>query len=117
VKRWLLTLFALLLMIPSVALAAGSAVILGIDDANLYDGMTKPKSRVHANRGQRGCDIVLPLVTTGSISGSTIVATPNLGTVGSAPFVFGNYQKTVSLGTQPLTTGRVRQPAIMFDLI
>ena len=105
-KRWLLGLFALLLMIPSAALAAGSTVILGIDDANLYDGMTRTYSQGYSPTVTNGvATIVLPLVTTGSISGSTIVATPNLGTVGSAPFVFGNYQKTVPLSTQPVNNG------------
>ncbi len=105
-KRWLLTIFALLLMIPSAALAAGSTVILGIDDANLYDGMTRTYSQGYSPTVANGvATIVLPLVTTGSISGSTIAATPNLGTVGSAPFVFGNYQKTVPLSTQPVNSG------------
>lgn len=85
---------------------SSSTVILGIDDANLYDGMTKTYSQGYTPTVANGvATIVLPLVTTGSISGSTIVATPNLGTVGSAPFVFGNYQKTVALGTQSINNG------------
>ena len=118
-KRWLLTIFALLLMIPSAALAAGSTVILGIDDANLYDGMTRTYSQGYSPIVANGvATIVLPLVTTGSISGSTIVATPNLGTVGSAPFVFGNYQKTVALSTQPVNngTGTATCYYVRFDL-
>jgi hypothetical protein len=119
VKRWLLGIFALLLMIPSAALAAGSTVILGIDDANLYDGMTRTYSQGYSPTVANGvATIVLPLVTTGSISGSTIVATPNLGTVGSAPFVFGNYQKTVPLSTQPVNngTGSATCYYVRFDL-
>ncbi|MEA4913712.1 MAG: CARDB domain-containing protein [Christensenella sp.] len=118
-KRWLLGIFALLLMIPSAALAAGSTVILGIDDANLYDGMTRTYSQGYSPTVANGvATIVLPLVTTGSISGSTIVATPNLGTVGSAPFVFGNYQKTVALGTQSVNngTGTATCYYVRFDL-
>ena len=118
-KRWLLGIFALLLMIPSAALAAGSTVILGIDDANLYDGMTRTYSQGYSPTVANGvATIVLPLVTTGSISGSTIVATPNLGTVGSAPFVFGNYQKTVPLSTQPINngTGTATCYYVRFDL-
>jgi hypothetical protein len=62
--------------------------------------------------------IVLPLVTTGSISGSTIVATPNLGNVESSPFVFGNYQKSVPLSTQPVNngTGTAECYYVRFDL-
>jgi len=119
VKRWLLGIFALLLMIPSAALAASSTVILGIDDANLYDGMTRTYSQGYSPTVANGvATIVLPLVTTGSISGSTIVATPNLGTVGSAPFVFGNYQKTVALSTQPANngTGTATCYYVRFDL-
>lgn len=106
-------------MIPSAALAAGSTVILGIDDANLYDGMTRTYSQGYSPTVANGvATIVLPLVTTGSISGSTIVATPNLGTVGSAPFVFGNYQKTVPLSTQPVNngTGTATCYYVRFDL-
>ncbi|MEG1523575.1 MAG: CARDB domain-containing protein [Clostridia bacterium] len=119
-KRWLLTIFALLFMIPSVTLAASSTVILGIDDANLYDGMTRTYSQGYSPTVANGvATIVLPLVTTGSISGSTIVATPNLGTVGSAPFVFGNYQKTVALSTQPVNngTGTATCYYVRFDLM
>jgi hypothetical protein len=119
VKRWLLGIFALLLIIPSVALAAGSTVILGIDDANLYDGMTKTYSQGYTPTVANGVTtIVLPLVTTGSISGSTIVATPNLGSVETSPFVFGNYQKTVALGTQSINsgTGTAECYYVRFDL-
>ena len=105
-KGWLFGIFALLLVIPAIALADTSTVILGIDDANLYDGMTKTYSQGYSPTVANGvATIVLPLVTTGSISGSTIVATPNLGSVESSPFVFGNYQKTVALGTQSINNG------------
>lgn len=118
-KRWLLGLFALLLVIPSVAWADTSTVILGIDDANLYDGMTRTYSQGYSPTVENGvATIVLPLVTTGSISGSTIVATPNLGSVEASPFVFGNYQKTVVLGTQSVNsgTGTVECYYVRFDL-
>lgn len=106
-------------MIPSIALAASSTVILGIDDANLYDGMTRTYSQGYSPTVANGvATIVLPLVTTGSISGSTIVAMPNLGNVESSPFVFGNYQKTVPLGTQSVNngTGTVTCYYVRFDL-
>ena len=97
-KRWLLSVFAIILLaVPSISLAADSTVILGIDDANLYDGMTKTYSQGYTPTVANGvATIVLPLVTNGSISGSTIVATPNLGNVESSPFVFGNYQMKTS---------------------
>ena len=118
-KRWLFGIFALLLAIPAIALADTSTVILGIDDANLYDGMTKTYSQGYTPTVANGvATIVLPLVTTGSISGSTIVATPNLGNVESSPFVFGNYQKTVALGTQSINngTGTAECYYVRFDL-
>ena len=69
-KRWLIGIFALLLVIPAVALADTSTVILGIDDANLYDGMTKTYSQGYSPTVANGvATIVLPLVTTGSIRG------------------------------------------------
>lgn len=118
-KRWLTGLFVLLLTIPAIALADTSTVILGIDDANLYDGMTRTYSQGYSPTVANGvATIVLPLVTTGSISGSTITATPNLGSVESSPFVFGNYQKTVALGTQSVNNGTSTAECyyIRFDL-
>ncbi|HWP22273.1 MAG TPA: CARDB domain-containing protein [Candidatus Cryosericum sp.] len=118
-KRWLTGLFLLLLVVPAIALADTSTVILGIDDTNLYDGMTRTYSQGYSPTVSNGvATIVLPLVTTGSISGSTITATPNLGSVESSPFVFGNYQKTVALGTQSVNngTGTAECYYIRFDL-
>lgn len=118
-KRWLTGLFVLLLVVPALALADTSTVILGIDDTNLYDGMTRTYSQGYSPTVSNGvATIVLPLVTTGSISGSTITATPNLGSVESSPFVFGNYQKTVALGTQSVNNGAgtVECYYIRFDL-
>ncbi|MEN6595410.1 MAG: hypothetical protein ABFC31_10750 [Clostridiaceae bacterium] len=118
-KRWLIGLFVLLLVVPAIALADTSTVILGIDDTNLYDGMTRTYSQGYSPTVSNGvATIVLPLVTTGSISGSTITATPNLGSVESSPFVFGNYQKTVALGTQSVNsgTGTAECYYIRFDL-
>mgnify|MGYP000888403351 FL=1 len=118
-KRWLMGLFILLLAVPAIALADTSTVILGIDDANLYDGMAKTYSQGYSPTVANGvATIVLPLVTTGSISGSTIVATPNLGNVESSPFVFGNYQKSVPLGTQSVNngTGTAECYYVRFDL-
>ncbi|MEN6419564.1 MAG: CARDB domain-containing protein [Clostridiaceae bacterium] len=118
-KRWLIGLFVLLLVVPALALADTSTVILGIDDTNLYDGMTRTYSQGYSPTVSNGvATIVLPLMTTGSISGSTITATPNLGSVESSPFVFGNYQKTVALGTQSVNngTGTAECYYIRFDL-
>lgn len=118
-KRWLIGIFALLLAIPAIALADTSTVILGIDDANLYDGMTRTYSQGYSPTVANGvATIVLPLVTSDSISGSAVTATPNLGSVESSPFVFGNYQKTVALGTQSVNngTGTVECYYIRFDL-
>lgn len=119
-KRWLMGLFVLLLAIPAIALADTSTVILGIDDTNLYDGMTRTYSQGYSPTVSNGvATIVLPLVTSGSISGSTITATPNLGSVESSPFVFGNYQKTVALGTQSVNNGAGTAECyyIRFDLV
>lgn len=118
-KRWLTGLFVLLLAIPAIALADTSTVILGIDDANLYDGMERTYSQGYSPTVSNGvATIVLPLVTSGSISGSAVTATPNLGSVESSPFVFGNYQKTVALGTQSVNngTGTAECYYIRFDL-
>jgi len=104
---------------PLLQSGSSSTVILGIDDANLYDGMTKTYSQGYSPTVANGvATIVLPLVTTGSISGSTIVATPNLGNVETSPFVFGNYQKTVALGAQSVNAGASTSECyyVRFDL-
>ncbi len=118
-KRWMLGILTLLLIVPAAALADTSSVILGIDDANLYDGMAMTYSQGYSPTvANNVATIVLPLVTTGSISGSTITATPNLGSTETAPFVFGNYQKSVPLSTQSVNNGTGTKECyyIRFDL-
>lgn len=81
-------------------------VTLSIDNKNLYDGMTKTYSQGYSPVVSGGtATIVLPLIASGDISGSTIIATPNLGAIAGSPFVFGNYQKTVALGTHIINGG------------
>ena len=116
-KRWMLGILTLLLIVPAAALADTSSVILGIDDANLYDGMQMTYSQGYSPTvANNVATIVLPLVTTGSISGSTITATPNLGSTDTAPFVFGNYQKSVPLSTQSVNNGTGTKECLLYPL-
>lgn len=130
-KRIGFALIFIMLLIPSLALAENDTetpaetpdvfvislaetpatpkpipVTLSIDNKNLYDGMTKTYSQGYSPVVSGGtATIVLPLIASGDIAGSTIIATPNLGAIAGSPFVFGNYQKTVALGTQIINGG------------
>ncbi len=130
-KRIRFALILLMLLIPSLALAENDTetpaetpdvfvislaetpatpkpipVTLSIDNKNLYDGMTKTYSQGYSPVVSGGtATIVLPLIASGDIAGSTIIATPNLGAIAGSPFVFGNYQKTVALGPQIINGG------------
>lgn len=104
-KRILCIWLLVLLLIPLPAHAA-STVRLSIDDQNLYAGMTKTYSQGYTPTVANGVvTIVLPLITSGSIAGDIIRATPNLGSAEGSPFVFGNYQQSVALTNQVVNNG------------
>lgn len=101
-KIYVLLAVLLVLMWPAAAFAEGdsmeSTVTLSIDSANVYAGMDKAYKDGYTPVVANGTvTIVLPLVASGSLAGNVITATPNLGDTMSSPFVFANYQKTVTL--------------------
>jgi hypothetical protein len=114
----LLTVMLLLLsLIPAVALAEG--IRFSIDDGNVYEGMDKSYQDGYVPKVKSGvATIVIPLVASGEISGNAITATPGLGDPSSSPFVFKNYQKTVTLADNPVGDGSttVSSYLVRFDL-
>lgn len=116
-KRLLLVLLVLLILAaPAAALAApptqapsqtsgGSTPppsgdnIFSIDNTNTYPGMDKSYSAgyfpIVANGVAR---VVLPLTTSEDITGGSFNITVDLGDAQSSPFVFGNYDRSISVG-------------------
>ena len=111
-----LSILVIALFMPAAALAEGSG-LLTIDNRNVYTGMGKSYEAgyVPTQSGSK-VRVVLPLLNSGAIQGDTITVTPNLGTPGSSPFVFGNYIKTVKLSTQSVNKGAATVPAFLVDL-
>lgn len=117
-KRILCILLLVLLLLPLPAQAA-STVRLSIDDQNLYVGMEKTYSQGYTPTVANGvATIVLPLITSGTIADDTIRATPNLGSAEGSPFVFGNYQRSISLSNQSINngTGTINCYYVRFEL-
>ena len=82
---------------------------LSIDDKNIYDGMARAYQDGYtpAVSGSR-VTIVLPLLADANLGPLTV--TPNLGDAATAPFVFQNYQKTVSMSQREINgTKETRQ--------
>lgn len=101
----ILLIITLLIIFPLGALADGTAS-LAIDNANIYQGMDKAYKDGYMPTVSGGvATIVLPLVSSGGISGNVITATPNLGDPSSSPFVFKNYQQNVTLSSNTVNGG------------
>ena len=127
----LLAALALIIIMPVTALAEGetpspsddgdsepTAVILEIDNEHVYEGMDKAYQDGYTPAVQNGTAIILlPLIANGDIQGSAVTATPNLGDTSSSPFVYSNYQKTVSLQDNSVEGGdAVPSYLVRFDL-
>lgn len=116
-------ILALAMAMPAAAQADGApgagstAGLLTIDNKNVYAGMSKSYAAgympTHSGSKVR---IVLPLLAGAPIAGDTVTVTPNLGTPGSSPFVFGNYIETVKLAPHPVNTGAASVSAYLADL-
>lgn len=111
-------------MLPLTALAAEEteqpiqqSVGFEIDNAHEYDGMDKAYHDGYTPTVKDGkATVVLPLVPTGDIQGNTIHVTPGLGDTAASPFVYSNYQTTVSRQDNPvLGGGTVSSYLVRFD--
>ena len=119
-KKLAMLLTAALMLIsilPVTALAEGeteqptqteSGVSIEIDNLHIYEGMDKAYEDGYTPTVKDGkVTVVLPLISTGEIMGNTIHVTPGLGDTASTPFVYSNYQKTVSRQNNAVVGGGV----------
>lgn len=91
-------------------------VSLSIDNSNIYDGMDKAYKNGYTPTVKDGvATVVVPLVADGEIKNSTLTVTPGLGDTSSSPFVFKNYQKTVSLQNNTVNGGTGTVPSYLLS--
>ncbi len=111
----LLAALMLAFMMPVTALAEGepeqltqttALTVFEIDNTHIYDGMDKAYKDGYTPVVKDGrATVVLPLISSGEILGNTIHVTPGLGDTAAAPFVYSNYQTTVSRGDNAVSGG------------
>lgn len=88
-----------------------------IDTENIYPGMDSPyKSGYVPTVKDSTAVIVLPLIATGSFIDNELTVTPNLGTTSNSPFIYENYQKTVTLDEYDISGEKVSAWLVRFDL-
>lgn len=130
-KRIAVFLTILIALVPTFALAnvqysqwkevegQGDSVSFYIDSKNVYGGMERAYKDGYSPvvSGDKA-RIILPLLSSGQMSGNSIVATPNLGDPSTSPFVFNNYQKRVSVAEHTVNNGKNKVQAyyVAFDL-
>jgi hypothetical protein len=110
----LLAALLLIMALPATALAEGDgadasaepAISFSIDNESIYTGMDKAYKDGYIPTVKDGtATIILPLLASGDLKGGMITVTPGLGDTASSPFVYKNYQKTVSLQNNPVGDG------------
>ena len=122
----LLAALLLILMLPVTVLAEGeteptaqadSVTSLMVDNVHVFDGMDKAYKDGYLPTVKDGkATIVLPLISSGEIKDNTISVTPDLGDTASSPFVYGNYQRTISRQDNPVVGGaKVSSFLVRFD--
>lgn len=87
---------------PSVPVLPESVIptALEIDTENIYEGMDKAYEDGYVPQTANGTmQLVLPLLSNGSIYENKIKVSLGLGTGASSPFVIANYEKTFELET------------------
>ncbi|MEG1393942.1 MAG: hypothetical protein RSA86_06475 [Christensenellaceae bacterium] len=79
---------------------------LAIDNLNTYSGMDKPYNNGYIPLVQNGAArLVLPLTSSQPLNGNTVKVTVNLGEPSTSPFVFGNYDTSVTLQSNTVSGG------------
>lgn len=81
-----------------------------IDDSHRYDAMGSSYQAGYLPAVENGIAVViLPLTADGPVRGNSVMITPELGGTEGSPFVYRNYQKTVTESVQTdLDTGEAR---------
>lgn len=79
------------------------AAALTLDTENIYDGMdTAYRNGYTPVVAEGAAVVVLPLVSSGELSGGRLTASVELGDAAATPFVYKNYQREFSLTSQPI---------------
>lgn len=91
--------------------------VLEIDNTNLYPGMDRPYSSGYMPTVANGAaSIVLPLTARQALMGSRLNVTVDLGDAASSPFVFQNYDKTISLQEHSVNNDTAKAKAYLISL-
>ncbi|MGI6665804.1 MAG: hypothetical protein ACOX3W_10485 [Christensenellaceae bacterium] len=133
-KKWMSVLLCIMLLLGcfSIAFAEGQTeeqptsspenttmgeTFLSIDNENIYEGMDVSYRNGYMPSVASGAvTIILPLVTEANIKNNKVTVSPNLGDPGSSPFLFKNYQTTVSLGTHKINNAATTKEAYKIQL-
>ena len=84
-----------------------SALTFSIDDSHRYEGMAQSYRDGYLPTVENGRAIlILPLLADGEVEGDRLTVVPELGSTESSPFVYRNYQQTVTASREtPLDGG------------
>ncbi len=106
-KRFISYILIFVLALNILPVAAMAAVpSISIDNANVYEGMNKAYNQGYLPAVKNGvATIILPLLANSQITGDKINVRPDLGDTANSPFVFLNYEKTVSLANNTVNGG------------
>ena len=84
-----------------------SALTFFLDDSHRYEGMAQSYRDGYLPTVENGRAIlILPLLADGEVEGDRLTVAPELGSTESSPFVYRNYQQTVTASREtPLDGG------------
>lgn len=86
----------------------GRISTLVIDNQNVYEGMDRPYAEGYVPRVEGGnVLVVIPMRLEGEavLKNNTLRASLNLGDTGNTPFVYRNYDKSITLSSHPVNNG------------
>lgn len=124
-----LVILVMLLSVTNVVLAAEDSIppspvpatqtnnVLSIDNTNLYSGMDKPYSSGYMPTvANNTAHLILPVVSSQELQGNSLNMTVDLGDPQDSPFVFQNYDQTVTLVEHTVNDGTQKVNAYLIEL-
>ncbi|MEG0257953.1 MAG: hypothetical protein RR632_06600 [Christensenella sp.] len=97
--------------------APQEGTVLTIDNQNIYAGMDKPYSSGYLPTVADGtATLMLPLTSAQALSNNSFNVVVDLGDPSASPFVFGNYDKTITLAEHSVNNGAGTTKAYLVDL-
>ncbi len=94
-----------------------TTAVMRIDNVNVYGGMDRPYTSGYMPSASGGtAKVVLPLESDYPVTGNTVNVHFDLGTPGDSPFVFGNYDQTITKMVHETTTGSNEAFLVSVDL-